>query len=160
MYADNTTLNYTLDNWHSTTTDELKSSIINELQKIFKWLDVDRLYLNLAKSKFMLCCQKITPNLTFDLNGVYIHVEKVNESNFLRLSIDCNLNWKTHLHMVSILCMHDIESTWISKKTKIYISIIHSTYYIQFSYSASHQLFIAGMGNEMSETRTAAKESS
>ena len=54
----------------------------------------------------------------------------------------------------------DIESNWTAKETKIYISIIHSTYHIQFSYFASHQLFIAGMGNEMSENRAAAKESS
>ena len=54
----------------------------------------------------------------------------------------------------------DIESNWTAKKTKIYISIVHSTYHIQFSYFASHYLFIAGMGNEMSENRAAAKESS
>ena len=43
--------------------------------------------------------QKIIPNLTFDFNGV--HLEQVNEFNFLRLLIDCNLNWKAHIHMVS-----------------------------------------------------------
>ena len=43
--------------------------------------------------------QKIIPNLTFDFNGV--HIEQVNEFNFLELLIDCNLNWKAHLHMVS-----------------------------------------------------------
>ena len=35
LYANDTTLNSTLD-CHGTTTDEIKSSIINELQKIFK----------------------------------------------------------------------------------------------------------------------------
>ena len=54
----------------------------------------------------------------------------------------------------------DIEGNWTLKETKVYISSIHSTYYIQFSYFASHQLFIAGMGNEMLENRAAAKESS
>ena len=39
---------------HLTTTDEIESTIVNELQKIFKWLDVNRLCLNVAKSKFML----------------------------------------------------------------------------------------------------------
>ena len=53
LYADDTTLNSTLD-CHGTTTDEIESSIVNELQKIFKWLDVNRLCLNVAKSKFML----------------------------------------------------------------------------------------------------------
>ena len=67
LYADNTTLNFTLD-CHGTTTDEIESSIVNELEKIFKWLDVNRLCLNVAKSNFMLfhMPQKIIPNLTFD----------------------------------------------------------------------------------------------
>ena len=43
--------------------------------------------------------QKIIPNITFDFNGV--HIEQVNESNFLRLLIDCNVIWKAHIHMVS-----------------------------------------------------------
>ena len=66
LYADDTTLNSTLD-CDGTTKDEIKSSIVNELQKIFKWLDVNRLCLNVAKSKFMLFYmpQKITQNLTF-----------------------------------------------------------------------------------------------
>ena len=40
LYADDTTLNSTLDR-HGTTTDEIESPIVNELQKIFKWLDVN-----------------------------------------------------------------------------------------------------------------------
>ena len=93
--------------------------------------------------------QKIIPNITFDFNGV--HIEQVNESNFLRLLIDCNVIWKCSYTYGQYKY---IESNWTPKETKIYISII------QFSYFASHQLFIAGMGNEMLENRAAAKESS
>ena len=39
LYADDTTLNSTLD-LHGATSGEIESSIVNELQKIFKWLDV------------------------------------------------------------------------------------------------------------------------
>ena len=48
LYADDTILNSTLD-CHGTTTNKIESSIVNELQKIFKWLDVNRLCLNVAK---------------------------------------------------------------------------------------------------------------
>ena len=70
LYADDTTLNSTLD-CHGTTTDKIVSFIVNELQKIFKWLDVNRLCLNIAKSKFMLFYkpQKIIPNLLSILMG-------------------------------------------------------------------------------------------
>ena len=54
----------------------------------------------------------------------------------------------------------DIEGNLTLKETKVYISIIHSTYHIQISCVSPPQLFVAGMGNEMSENRAAAKESS
>ena len=93
LYADDTTLNSTLD-CHGTTTDEIESSILNKLQKIFKWLDVNRLCLNVAKSKFMLfhMPQKIIPNLTFVFNGV--HIEQVNEFNFWGCSLIAILTGK------------------------------------------------------------------
>ena len=93
LYADDTTLNSTLD-CHGTTTDEIESSIVNELQKIFKWLDVNRLCLNVAKSKFMLfhMPHKIIPNLTFDFNGV--HIEQVNEFIFWGCSLIAILTGK------------------------------------------------------------------
>ena len=136
---------------------KIESSIVNELQMIFKWLDVNRLCLNVAKSKFMLFYmpQKIIPNLTFDFNGV--HIEQVNEFIFLGLLIDCNLNWKAHLHMVSTKISKVIGL--LRKLKYIFPSYILHTI-IQFSYFASHQLFITGMRNEMSENRAAAKESS
>ena len=74
---------------------------------------------------------------------------------FLGLLIVCNLNWKAHLHNNGQY--KGIVGNWALNETKVYISIIPSTYRIQFSYFASHQLFIAGMGNEMSENRAAAK---
>ena len=98
MYADDTTRSSTLD-CHGTTTDEIESSIVNEPQKIFKWLDVNKPCLNVAKSKFMLfhMPQKIIPNFSFDFNEV--HIEQVIEFNFW----DCSsiANWKAHIHMVS-----------------------------------------------------------
>ena len=53
LYADDTTLNSTVDNFGNTT-DEIQSSIISELQTICKWLDLNKLCLNVNKSKFML----------------------------------------------------------------------------------------------------------
>ena len=52
LYADDTTLNSTLESF-GRTTDEIQSSIKIEFQKICKWLDLDKLSLNVTKSKFM-----------------------------------------------------------------------------------------------------------
>ena len=48
LYADDTTLNSTVDNFGNTT-DEIQSSIISELQTICKWLDLNKLCLNVNK---------------------------------------------------------------------------------------------------------------
>ena len=53
LYAGDTTLNSTLDSLDNDT-EEIKKLIISELKRVFKWLDVNKLCLNLSKSKFML----------------------------------------------------------------------------------------------------------
>ena len=52
LYADDTTLNSTLESF-GRTTDNTQPLIISELKEIFKWLDLNK-YLNVTKSKFML----------------------------------------------------------------------------------------------------------
>ena len=96
LYADDTTLNSTVDNFGNTT-DEIQSSIISELQTICKWLDLNKLCLNVNKSKFMLfhMPQRVTPLLHFELNGSPI--EYIQEFNFLGLTLDRSLSFKFHL---------------------------------------------------------------
>ena len=53
LYAADTTLNSTLDTF-GTNQVEIDKSIIIELQNILKWLDVNKLCLNVSKSKFRL----------------------------------------------------------------------------------------------------------
>ena len=69
LYADNTTLNSTLNSFGNDT-EEIQNSIISELKRIFKWLDVNKLCLNLSKLKFMFfqMPQKRVPNLLFNID--------------------------------------------------------------------------------------------
>ena len=73
LYADDTTLNSTLDTFGTNQAD-IEKSIIIELQNILKWLDVNKLCLNVSKSKFMLfhMPQKVIPCLSFSINGLQI----------------------------------------------------------------------------------------
>ena len=76
------------------------SSLINfELSKISDWLAVNKLSLNAEKTKYMIFhnYQKVIaendiPHLT--LNGSVI--ERVTQFNFLGLTINENMNWKSH----------------------------------------------------------------
>ena len=96
LYAEDTTLNSTLESF-GRTTDEIQSSIIVELQKICKWLDLNKLSVNVTKSKFMLfhMPQRVAPLLHFDLNESPI--EYVHEFNFLGFTLDSSLSFKFHL---------------------------------------------------------------
>ena len=91
MYADETTLNSTLD-FFGNDPKEIQNSIVRELEKIFKWLDVNNLCLNVTKSKFMIfqMSQKRVPQLSFNIEG--LHIEQVHEFNFSGLIIDAILN--------------------------------------------------------------------
>ena len=73
LYADDTTLNSTLDSFGNDA-EEIQNSIISELKKVFKWLDVNKLCLNFSKSKFMLfqMPQKKVPNLLFNIDRMHI----------------------------------------------------------------------------------------
>ena len=120
LYADDTTLNSTLKSF-GRTTDEIQSSIIRELQEISKWLDLNKLCLNVAQSKFMLfhMPQSVTPLLYFDLNGSPI--EFIHEFNFLGLTLDRSLSFKFHL-------------TKIGNKISRVIGLLHKLKHIFPSY--------------------------
>ena len=99
LYADDTTLNATVESFGETAAD-IQISIRNELQKICKWLDLNKLHLKVAKSKFMLfhMHQKIISQLHLYLNGSPI--DYVTKFIFLGLTLDCNLNFKSHLKII------------------------------------------------------------
>ena len=64
LNADDTTLSAMVESFGETAAD-IQIPIRNELQKMCKWLDLNKLRLNVAKSKFMLfhMLQKIIPQL-------------------------------------------------------------------------------------------------
>ena len=99
LYADDTTLNSTLDNFGTNPVD-IEKSIIIELQNILKWLDVNKSCLNVSKSKFMLfyMTQKVIPCLSFSING--LQIENAYNFNFIGLIINYHLDWKSHLYLI------------------------------------------------------------
>lgn len=79
---------------------ELKINI--ELEKIYDWLTVNKLSLNIRKTKYMLFH---TPGTTFKYIPLVkinrIHLEKVTSFNFLGLTIHENLSWKPHIEKIA-----------------------------------------------------------
>ena len=107
LYADDTTLQtplcafkipFTISQKHN-----LSSKINAELSKIQQWLEINKLSLNISKTKFMVFHrrQRDISNLIPELEINGIRLEHVTEFNFLGLIIDQHLNWKPHIDKVS-----------------------------------------------------------
>ena len=97
-YADDTTLLGTLENF----THDSKM-IDAELSKINDWLAVNKLSLNVGKTKFMIF-SKINKNVPININLSINHqrLERVDVFTFLGLTIQENLSWKAHIRKVGI----------------------------------------------------------
>ena len=98
IYADDTTLFSTIETFRDSVQNKSTESVINEeLLNIVEWLNINKLSLNKSKSKYMTFQMPNKTTLTLSLKINNIDIEKVEEFNYLGLTIDTNLNWKkTH----------------------------------------------------------------
>jgi exonuclease III len=97
LFADDTSLVYSHSN-----VDTAVSHLNFELLKISTWLLANKLCINVLKSNYIIFCprqQKYTQTVPLILNGV--NLQKVKSTKFLGIYIDENLNWKSHVDVVS-----------------------------------------------------------
>ena len=97
MYADDTTLLAKQSNFNS----DNNVSINSELEKISKWLHLNKLSINASKSKGMLFQHR---QKKVNLPVIKIDnctVNYVNEFNFLGLVLDKHLSWSNHVTYIS-----------------------------------------------------------
>ena len=82
---------------------QLSHNINVELNNIQEWLSINKLSLNVKKTKFMIFHyrQRNIDNLILDLQISSEKIEHVAEFNFLGLTVDENLNWNAHIQKVS-----------------------------------------------------------
>ena len=105
-YADDTTLFSTLNKFINAQNINPDIIINTELAKINEWLEINKLSLNVTKSKFMVfhTQQKhraIKPPVP-KINNT--NIEKVEQFKFLGLTLDSNLNWKKHSDNITNKC--------------------------------------------------------
>ena len=121
MYADDTTLIGSVEDFLNGHSNESTEDIItNELIKISTRMEVNKLLINESKTKIMFFYMppKCIDPLTIRMNGVEIEV--VDDFNFLGITINKSLNWKSHVN--------------VSCKVLKYIAVIHRTKkYLPFS---------------------------
>ncbi len=99
IYANDTTLTSVLSAFKTNSSADGK--INNELDKIREWLKVNKLSLNIKKTKYMIfhMPQKRIKKLSLQIDC--IKIDRVTDFNFLGLIINENLNWKMHVEKVA-----------------------------------------------------------
>ena len=103
MYADDTTLISNLENFGNNNNPTLLEYNINtEISHIYKWINSNKLNLNVDKSKFIIFFKhpKKLPNITIQINNN--DIEQVDSFNFLGLTLDQHITWKPHIDKISI----------------------------------------------------------
>ena len=96
IFADDKTLYTTLN-----TQEDINDILNDELVKINNWLKVNKLSLNVAKTKVMLfhMPQKRIINLRLKIAGS--NIEFIDNFNFLGITINKHLNWTKHMDILS-----------------------------------------------------------
>ena len=135
LFADDTTL---------LTKKGINNNLMNrELCKISIWFKVNKLSLNVPKSKCILFHQPqkkiIEPEIIIDENKIYC----INNFNFLGLIINKHLNWNNHINHISL---KNITSNWDIDKTKTHCTNRCSTFSLQLPCIATYKLFFPSLG--------------
>ena len=110
LYADDTTLESPLCTFdisalnNKFNRDTLSENINNELNLVYEWLCLNKLSLNIKKTKFMLFhnrqknIESVIPKLTINNHNI----ERVTDFNFLGLTIDQHMSWNNHINKISV----------------------------------------------------------
>ena len=106
LFADDTNLFCTSPNLK-----DIVYQINQEIRMIYLWVKANKLSLNIDKTYFMLFTPKRFPRNMDDIIIDGKQIMEINETKFLEVIIDNNLNWKPHI-------------TYISKKVAKGIGII------------------------------------
>ena len=120
MYADNTTLIESVEDFLNGHSNESTEDIITkELIKISTWMEVNKLLINESKTKIVVFYMppKCIDAFTIRINGVEIEV--VDDFNFLGITINKSLNWKSH---VNVSCSKVLKYIAVIHRTKKYLS--------------------------------------
>ena len=95
MYADDTTLSTTID---STNENNCSTELFNnELSKIHDWLLVNKLSLNVPKTKCMVFCMPQKKVVIPRLKIANTEIDSVDRFNFFGVLLDKPLSWDAHI---------------------------------------------------------------
>ena len=98
MYADDTTIYFNLEDFDP---ECVETEINNELEKVNLWLKLNKLSLNIKKTKLMIFHRKQKKIKDINISIDNVQIERVNTFNFLGIMLDESLTWTDHTNMVA-----------------------------------------------------------
>ncbi len=102
IHADDTTLSNTLEIVITNTSNLNADNILNtEFKIVNDWLKLNKLSLNHNKCKYMICHNHRKKGKPLHLMIDETLIERVAEFNFIGLTLDENLSWKSHINKIS-----------------------------------------------------------
>ena len=127
IFADDTNIIFT----HSNLTD-FKDEINIVIEKISKWFQANLLILNFNKTSYIQFMAK--PKLAVDIHISYKAnlINNMYSTNFLGLTLDRTLSWKTHIDQLSsklntaCYIIRSLRSIISTKNRTIYFSNVHT----------------------------------
>ena len=97
LFADDTNIYYEAENLN-----QLQSVVNKELEKVRKWLNVNRLSLNISKTNFIIFnSPQHSSSETVNLKIGNLPIKRTSYVKFLGVLLDENLSWKYHLTELS-----------------------------------------------------------
>ena len=97
MYADDTTI-FFLEDFDP---ECVETEINNELERVNLWLKLNKLSLNINKTKLMIFHRKQKKIKDINISIDNVQIERVNTFNFLDIMLDESLTWTDHTNMVA-----------------------------------------------------------
>uniref|UniRef100_A0A8C7Y996 Reverse transcriptase domain-containing protein n=1 Tax=Oryzias sinensis TaxID=183150 RepID=A0A8C7Y996_9TELE len=95
LFADDTNVCCDGDNLQ-----QLIEIVKKEMEKLKLWFDVNKLSLNLSKTKMMLFGHHKGKNINIDMHINGVKLERIYENKFLGVIIDDKLTWKAHISYI------------------------------------------------------------
>ena len=92
LFADDTSLYCSGGNL-----EQLLVTVEKELKTLKKWFDINKLSLNVSKTKFIIFGNRKLSN-QIKIKFADVEIEQVQDTKFLGITIDNKLNWKTHIN--------------------------------------------------------------
>ena len=146
MFADDTNLFYS-----SPSINVLYNTVNRELHKVHEWFQVNKLSLNLKKTKYSLFHsshqRKKIPEILPTLQIASNNIERDTVTKFLGVLIDENLSWKPHINVVNSKVSKNIGLLYkarlflnIYNLKQLYFSFVHSYLnYANIAWASTHK---------------------